>query len=248
MDTDQYGTWAELFRIHADSQKVLHHIKPSTRKAPPTPVTDDEKELWNTLDKKVLQWIYSTISIDLLTTILVPGSTAMGAWNDLRDIFQDHLNARAVTLEQEFSTTRMDNFPNVSAYCQRLKTLSDQLKNVGAPVNNHHLVLHLISGLSNAYRGVPTLILQSNPLPIFNQARSMLTLEESGMAKMVSHSSHAAMHTSQPSHFDDSSQNSNRCSNNCSRSRGNQGRSGGRGHRGGSRPTGPPSAPNAPPP
>ncbi|XP_057428228.1 uncharacterized protein LOC130721450 [Lotus japonicus] len=248
METDQYGTWAELFRIHAESHKVLHHIEPPTGKAPSPPATDDEKDLWNTLDKKVLQWIYSTISYDLLTTILVPGSTAMGAWNDLRDIFQDNQNARAVTLEQEFSTTRMDSFPNVSAYCQRLKTLSNQLKNVGSPVNNHRLVLQLISGLSDAYRGVATLIRQSNPLPTFNQARSMLTLEESGMAKMVNHTSHAAMHTSQPSHSDDSSQQNNRRSNNRSRFSGGQGRSGGRGNRGGSRPTGSPSAPNAPPP
>jgi len=35
----------------------------------------------------------------------------------------------------------MEDFPNVSAYCQRLKQLSDQLKNVGAPVNSHRLVL-----------------------------------------------------------------------------------------------------------
>ncbi|XP_050920190.1 uncharacterized protein LOC127137811 [Lathyrus oleraceus] len=104
-----------------------------------------------------------------------PNSNAMEAWNRLEDIFQDNKNARAVTLEQEFSNTRMEDFPNVSAYCQRLKMLSDQLRNVGSPVNNHHLVLQLISGLPKAYRSVATLIRQSNPLPTFYQARSMLT-------------------------------------------------------------------------
>ncbi|CAI8606853.1 unnamed protein product [Vicia faba] len=33
MEKDQYGTWVELFRIHARSYRVLHHIILSTRKA-----------------------------------------------------------------------------------------------------------------------------------------------------------------------------------------------------------------------
>ncbi|XP_021732691.1 uncharacterized protein LOC110699508, partial [Chenopodium quinoa] len=75
------------------------------------------------------------------------------------------------------------DFPNALAYCQRLKTLSDQLKNIGAPVENNQLVLQLVSGLTEPYKGVATLIRQSNPLPQFYQARSMLTLEEASLAK-----------------------------------------------------------------
>ncbi|XP_039682899.1 uncharacterized protein [Medicago truncatula] len=206
MEKDQYGTWAELFRIHARSHRVLHHIVPSTGTTPPAP-TDNEYEQWTTLDATVLQW------------------------NRLEDIFQDNQNALAVTLEQEFSSTRMEDFPNVSAYCQRLKMLSDQLRNVGSPVNNHRLVLQLISGLPEAYRSVATLIRQSNPLPAFYQARSMLTLEEAGMVKMANTGSHAAMHTSQPKPAEDTSQRGNRRPSNRSRSRGNQGRGGGRGNR-----------------
>ncbi|XP_057418258.1 uncharacterized protein LOC130712438 [Lotus japonicus] len=183
METDCYGTWAELFRIHARSHRVLHHIVPTADK-PPLPVTDPTYEQWATLDATVLQWIYSTISDDLMSTIMEPGSTAFSAWTRLADLFHDNQNARAVTLEQEFSTVCMEAFPSVAAYCQRLKTLSDQLCDVGAPVNDHRLVLQLISGLTDAYRGVATLIRQSNPLPSFHHARSMLTLEEAGMAKM----------------------------------------------------------------
>ncbi|XP_048501536.1 uncharacterized protein LOC125497875 [Beta vulgaris subsp. vulgaris] len=87
----QYGTWAELFKIHARSHRVIHHIiKPEAGKGPKAPSTDDEKELWSTLNATVLQWIYSIISNDLLTTILEPDSTAMAAWDRLHDIFQDN--------------------------------------------------------------------------------------------------------------------------------------------------------------
>ncbi|XP_050890334.1 uncharacterized protein LOC127095727 [Lathyrus oleraceus] len=145
----------------------------------------------------------------------------MEAWNRLEDIFQDNQNARVVTLEQEFSNIRMEDFPDVSAYCQRLKMFSDQLKNVGSLVNNHRLVLQLISSLPEAYSSVATLIRQSNPLPAFYQDRSMLTLEESGMAKMENTCSHAAIHTTQSKHTEDTSQCGNRRPDNRSRSHGN---------------------------
>ncbi|XP_050896355.1 uncharacterized protein LOC127103111 [Lathyrus oleraceus] len=116
MENVQFGTWVELFKIHARSHKVFHHIiPPAPGKEKKTPETDDEQELWVTLDATVLQWIYSTISGDLLATIIEPYSTAMEAWNRLTNIFQDNQNARAVTLEQEFSSVRMEDFPTASA-------------------------------------------------------------------------------------------------------------------------------------
>ncbi|XP_060182805.1 uncharacterized protein LOC132612719 [Lycium barbarum] len=173
----QYSTWAELFKITARSHKVLHHIIPPANGKAKVPSTEDEKELWSTLDATVLSWIYATISNDLLHTIIEPDATAMDAWNRLRDIFQDNKNSRVVTLEAEFSNTKMENFPNASAYCQYLKTIANQLKNVGALVSESRLVIQLVSGLTRAYRGVGKLIRQSDPLPPFYQARSMLTLE-----------------------------------------------------------------------
>jgi hypothetical protein len=71
----------------------------------------------------------------------------------------------------------MKDFSNVFAYCQSLKMISNQLRNVDSPVNNHHLVLQLIYGLPQAYRSVDTLIHQGNLLPALYQVRSMLTLE-----------------------------------------------------------------------
>ena len=130
MENIQYGTWAELFKIHARSHKVIHHIIPPEKgKEKKQPETDDEKELWPTLDSTVLQWIYSTISNDLLTTIIEPDSTAMEAWNRLQDIFQDNQNSRAVTLfagvfsKQSLSFCRTVVRPkleNLESNCHRL--------------------------------------------------------------------------------------------------------------------------------
>ena len=50
----------------------------------------------------------------------------------------------------------------------------------------HSVFLQMVRGLTKAFSGVGTLIRQSNPLPAFYQARSMLTLEEAGLARDAS--------------------------------------------------------------
>lgn len=150
METDHYSAWAELFKLHARSHRVLAHILPTGKESAPS--TDVEKELWSTLDATVLQWIYATISTDLLHTIIEDDLSAKAAWDRLRDMFQDNKNSRVVALEHDFSHVKMRDFSSASAYSQCLKTLSDQLKSVGAPVTDSLLVLQLVAGLTEAQK------------------------------------------------------------------------------------------------
>ncbi|XP_074278238.1 uncharacterized protein LOC141601832 [Silene latifolia] len=167
-----YASWAELFLNTASAFDVLDHL------VPPKDTVINKDATWTRLDAIVKQWIYSTISVDLLHTILEPGSTAQAAWDRLKDIFNDNKHSRAVMLEQQFTNTHMDNYPNVSSYCQALKMIADQLANVGSPVSETRLVLQLVNHGSEGYKGIATIIQQADPLPPFYKARSMLALEE----------------------------------------------------------------------
>ncbi|KAI3772353.1 hypothetical protein L6452_03537 [Arctium lappa] len=140
MEKGQYSSWAEIFKIHYRAFQVIDHIIPPSSSSSSDANKQKDKavndDLWSRIDAIVLQWIYGTISNDLLHTILKPYSTVAQAWNSLANIFQDNRHSRLVYLENKFSNTRLDNFSNVSAYCQELKMLSDQLSNVGAPIQN----------------------------------------------------------------------------------------------------------------
>ncbi|XP_021738810.1 uncharacterized protein LOC110705277 [Chenopodium quinoa] len=88
MDRAQYISWVELFTINARSHQVLEHILPSPDKTDnSSSLSNTDPELWTRLDALVLQWIYNTISNDLLNTILKPKSTAEAAWGRLKDVF-----------------------------------------------------------------------------------------------------------------------------------------------------------------
>ncbi|KAJ9544089.1 hypothetical protein OSB04_023796 [Centaurea solstitialis] len=82
MDSGQYTSWAELFKIHCRAFQVLDHIILRKTSSSITRTTD-EQVLWDCLDAIVLQWIYSIISNDLLNTILRANATATQAWSSL---------------------------------------------------------------------------------------------------------------------------------------------------------------------
>ncbi|XP_027337085.1 uncharacterized protein LOC113850733 [Abrus precatorius] len=181
MENVQYANWAELFKVHCCSHKVLHHIIPPKTKDGQVkalvPLTPEEQDVWDTLDVVVVQWIYSTISTDLLNIIIEEDASALTLWNRLRDLFQDNQNSRAIALKQEFNNTYLKDFSSVLAYCQHLKTISDQLQNIGAPVSNNRLVLCMVRGLTPAFKGVASVIRHKKILPLSYEARSMLVLE-----------------------------------------------------------------------
>ncbi|XP_071688029.1 uncharacterized protein [Rutidosis leptorrhynchoides] len=147
IEKSQYASWAELFKIHYIAYDAIDHIIPpsitpstessaSTTTDPPTP---DPK--WKYLDGIVLQWIYSTISNDLLHMILRTNTTAAKTWERLQNIFQDNKYTCALYLNRQLNNIKFDNFSSASAYCQEIKVLVDQLSNVGDHVSEDRMVL-----------------------------------------------------------------------------------------------------------
>ncbi|MCI39224.1 hypothetical protein A2U01_0060455, partial [Trifolium medium] len=122
-------------------------------------------ELWNRLDAVVLQWMYATVTQEILNFILVIDDFAEACWNRIAAMFKDNNHSREVQLENQFNNTNLEGFPSTKAYCNRLKLLCDQLANVDSPVSNTRLVLKMIFGLTDAYAGFVTYIQQHDPLP-----------------------------------------------------------------------------------
>lgn len=76
----------------------------------------------------------------------------------------------------------MEQFPHASIYCRHLKSMFNQLSNIGAPVSNERLVLQFMYGLTNTHAVVGSQICHEDSFPPFYKARSMIILEETGKA------------------------------------------------------------------
>ncbi|XP_071685597.1 uncharacterized protein [Rutidosis leptorrhynchoides] len=138
MEKSQYSFWSGLFKNHCRAYEVLEHIisatsDDSSSTNPPTP-PPTRTTSWGLLDAIILQWIYGTISLDLLRTVYKEDSTAQQAWDHLKGLFQDNKNSHHVHLQHQFVNTSLENFPDASSYCQELKILADQIGTVGPTV------------------------------------------------------------------------------------------------------------------
>ncbi|XP_056698637.1 uncharacterized protein [Spinacia oleracea] len=180
----QYINWSTLFLLHCRANLVVEHIVPSSPSTTNANADDSstDKLQWQRLDDIVRQWIYGTISNDLLNTILNQDDSAQDAWNRLVRLFQGNKSARALYLDTQFTNTKLDQFSGVKPYCTRLKVLSDNLRNVGAPVSEDRMVLRLLQGLSADYKTFRTNIQHRVPLPPFDEVRTMLEFEEESLA------------------------------------------------------------------
>ncbi|XP_035842277.1 uncharacterized protein LOC118488940 [Helianthus annuus] len=145
--TEHYNTWAELFILHCKAYDVFDHLQPrvtatssstekdsSDKEKDKTPVTKHPYlESWERIDSIVLQWIYGTISQDLMHTIMITDTTAYDAWCRLKNLFLDNQAARTITIQNKIFNTRLELFPTMAEYCQHMKLLHDQLTSLGPP-------------------------------------------------------------------------------------------------------------------
>ncbi|KAL4574806.1 hypothetical protein LXL04_021644 [Taraxacum kok-saghyz] len=166
-----YSSWVKLFKLHARGYKVSDHIDGTP--APAT--TSPDYAQWGEIDAIVLQWIYGSISDDILSRVLGDDTTAHQAWERVKNLFLNNKGSRAAALEHEFTTLTLRSMNSLEDYCQKLKDLADQLKDVDSPVSENRLVLQLVRGFPSEFDTTAAYINQT--LPDWNTAQSMLQLE-----------------------------------------------------------------------
>ena len=106
LESGQYHSWVALFKVHVKVHNVLEHIIPPTdakEKAVYDKAKVDDLPLLKRLNAAVLQWIYATVSSDILTSILIDDDLAEHAWHSVVDLFHDNKNSRALYLNKAFT-------------------------------------------------------------------------------------------------------------------------------------------------
>ncbi|KAJ0467742.1 putative RNA-directed DNA polymerase [Helianthus annuus] len=167
-----YSSWVKLFQLNARGYKVLDHIDGTK----PPGKEDPNYESWMEIDAIVLQWIYGSVSDEILVRILEPESTALEAWGRVKSIFLNNKGSRAAALEHAFTNLTLKSMPSLQAYCQKLKEIADQLSDVESPVSENRLVIQLVRGLPPEYDTIAAQLNQT--LPSWEVVVNLLDLEE----------------------------------------------------------------------
>ncbi|XP_023763649.1 uncharacterized protein LOC111912148 [Lactuca sativa] len=135
-----YSSWVKLFKLHAHGYDVLKHIEGST----PPVKTDMNYESWSKIDAIVLQWIYRSLSDELMARVLDTDATVRQAWNRIQDIFLNNKSSRAAAPEHRFINLTLASCSSMDEYQQKLKDLAEQLNDVDHIVPESRIILQMV--------------------------------------------------------------------------------------------------------
>ena len=83
----------------------------------------------------LMNWLFNTISRDVMRIVRVPGASAFTIWSAVVDQFHDHQLHRDVYLEAKYLSLYQGDL-SITDYIAKLKELADALGNVGQPVSD----------------------------------------------------------------------------------------------------------------
>nr|XP_040253187.1 uncharacterized protein LOC120969926 [Aegilops tauschii subsp. strangulata] len=115
------------------------------------------------------------------------GAFAADLWAALRQLFQDNVDARANNLHTKLRNTVQGDSP-VGVYCQRLKAITDELRELGDPIDDRQLINVLLVGLIERFEKQASFIPMMRPLPSFAEvtvSRSSAEAEYRAVAHAV---------------------------------------------------------------
>ncbi|XP_021995239.1 uncharacterized protein LOC110892381 [Helianthus annuus] len=152
-----YPSWVKLFTLHAEGYDVVDHIDGTQALA------KDAADFasWKKIDAVVLQWIYRTLSDDLLVRVLEDKSTAYEAWERVKNLFLNNKGSRSAALQHELTNLTLSAMPDLDSYCQRIRELADQLGAVDCLLTNTQRILYLVRGLPREYDTTTSILNQS---------------------------------------------------------------------------------------
>jgi hypothetical protein len=141
-----------------------------------TPVIECDTD-WYKVDQCIVNWIYTTCSPEVLQIVRQRTTDAFTLWTLINNLYHDNKLQRAVFCEAEFPNLYQGDM-TISDYCAKLKTIIDNLHDVGQPVSESSQVLNMLRGLNQKYRHAISAITSSQPPHTFLNSCSHLLMEE----------------------------------------------------------------------
>jgi hypothetical protein len=166
---DNYNRWHALFLTVLGKYALTDHVL--------SDVVNTDRPAWVQMNCTVLTWIYGTIHADLQQSTMNRKPNARGAWTYLENEFLGQRESRALLLSAEFRTAKQGS-SSVTDYCRRLETMAATLGDYGDPIGDRTLVLTLLRGLNGKFRPMVSNLKMRQPFPTFEEARTLLLLEE----------------------------------------------------------------------
>ncbi|TMW81994.1 hypothetical protein EJD97_007150 [Solanum chilense] len=95
----------------------------------------------------------------------------------------DDNNINPTQLKIQFHSTRKEDLENIESYVNKLKSIANSLAEINSPISDSDMVLQLLAGLPIQYLPIKNTISSKWPLPNFEDACSLVYMQEDILLK-----------------------------------------------------------------
>eukprot|EP00794_Sanderia_malayensis_P002818 gene2818-3255_t len=154
LNGSNYRTWSFNIRLYLESLDLFEHVDGAAEMPDGDPNSKVVK-LFRQRAKKA--WTYICLAIDPDQQIHVRDTTtAEEAWNALKAQFARTSILQKVRLRQQYYSSQFVSGGNMLQHINRLKSLHEQLKEMGAAIDDQELAMTLLSSLPEEFKPLIT--------------------------------------------------------------------------------------------
>ena len=154
MNGSNYRTWVFNMRLYLESLDLFDHVT-GTAAAPGEDASDETRRNFNLGTKKA--WTHICLAIEPEQQLHVRETkTAKEAWDALKKQFARESLLQKVRLRQQYHSCRFHSGDNMLEHISKLRSLHDQLKEMGVEIDDKELAMTLLASLPEDYKPLIT--------------------------------------------------------------------------------------------
>ena len=154
LNGSNYRTWAFNMRLYLESMDLFEHVDGSAE-APVGDATDVAIRSFNSRKKKA--WTYICLAVEPEQQIHVRDTiTAKEAWDALKSQFARESILQKDRLQQQYYSCRFASSGNMLENITYLRSLHDQLKEMGCAIDDKELAMTLLASLPEDFKPLIT--------------------------------------------------------------------------------------------
>ena len=149
LNNSNYRPWAFNMRLYLESQDMFEHAD-GTAESPGDEASANEVRSFRLKAKKA--WTYICLAVEPDEQLHIrETTTATEAWDALKSQFARDSISQKVRLRQKYYSFRFHSNGNMLEHINYLKSLHDQLREMGIAVNDQELAMTLLASLPDEY-------------------------------------------------------------------------------------------------
>ena len=156
LNGSNYRTWAFNMRLYLESLDLFEHADGSA--VAPTSTGSDAATLLRAFNSRAKKaWTYICLAVEPEQQIHVRDTkTAKEAWDALKNQFARESILQKVRLRQQYYSCRFQSGGNMLEHISYLRSLHDQLKEMGVKIDDKELAMTLLASLPEEFKALIT--------------------------------------------------------------------------------------------